>query len=415
MSFEFALRFWAQLAPWKNVIWQVSNLGFGGVLVIGLWIFLGRIWGPDVFGRFSFIYAFASLYGIFSDIGSDLLAARITAQKQAVPRSLVRLKLSILVVNFILFMLAGVFLGVEIYPLFFFLLGVLALSACSFLNGILRGSHRLDIEARLGIVQKLLFVSMVFFVCIFDRIGILAVSLIYFFTQWLCLFFTVLSVRRYLDISKTAFSVFPLLRALSALWLITLWNMIYFRLDFFIIERFLGNQALGYFSMPFKIWEGCLLVVSAYIAAVFPRLTENSQKGTVLSAMFRRSLFILVSGGVVLGVVLACSGGYAFGLFFDHSYGQSVSVIHTLFPLMPLSYISAYLGIFLVALSQEKTYAVFLTIGFLVHLIVDLFFVRKLGISGAVLGNWIREIFLVVCLLISVTSEIRRIQEKERF
>lgn len=403
------------LARWKNVVWQVFHLGLGGILFLGLWIFLGRAWGPDLFGRFTFMYAYASFYGIFSDIGSDLLAARITAEKQGIPESLLRLKIGILAVNFLLFMSAGIYLNLALTTLFFFLAGVSALSFYSFLNGILRGNHRLDMDAKLGMLQKVLLVTCVITGCLYWNLSILGVAVIYFMSQLLCLIMTMVGAWRYFNISKANVSILPLLKSLSALWLISLWGMVYLRLDFFVIERFLGNQELGYFSMPFKIWEGCLLMVSAYLAAVFPRLIENRDKGPHLSSMFLRSIILLGIAGTVIGLVLSLSGGYAFNILFDNLYGPSKVVINTLFPLTPVAYISAFLGIFLVALSREKTYAFLLTAGFLIHLVIDLLFIRKWGISGAVLANWVREIFLVISLFIAVRSALRDIQEGSYF
>ncbi len=403
------------LARWKNVAYQVFNLGVGGILLLGIWMFLGRSWGPDIFGRFSYMYAYASLYGIFSDIGSDILAARITAEKQGIPKNLLTLKLIILFANFLIFMFAGLMLDMELFPLFFFLSGVAALSFCSFLNGILRGCHRLDIEARIGIVQKTIFAAIAVIGCLYWRFSIPGVSAAYFTSQFLGLALTIYGVWRYLQISAECSRIYPLLKALFALWVISLWGMVYLRLDFFMIERFLGSQALGYFSMPFKIWEGCMLMATAYLAAVFPRFVENKARPSLLSSMLARSVILLFSVGAVAGLSLALSGGYAFDILFEGSYGPSKIIINTLFPLMPLAYVSGCLGIFLIALSRERIYAILLTMGFIVHVSADLFLVEKWGITGAVAGNWIREVFLLTCLSFSVRAVLKEMSGGKDF
>ena len=81
------------LVSWPNVVWQVFHLAVGGVLLMFLWVVLARLWGPDRYGWFNYLFVIITLSGVAADFGLDVLLTRsVAAGIKGIPRALLHLK-----------------------------------------------------------------------------------------------------------------------------------------------------------------------------------------------------------------------------------------------------------------------------------------------------------------------------------
>lgn len=390
------------LVHWRGVFWQTLHLAGGGGLYLLLWLVLARCWPVETFGRFNFLFAFISISGIFFDFGLDVLLTRFVAcSKQTdIPIALLVLKGMVVLIFFPLFVALGMRVGVPGKELITFLLGVLALSLTALLNGVLRGMDRLDLEGRIGLGQKLIFTIGAVFGVIYWQQGILWVGQCYLVSHLLALGLTgwqVLNLRCRTAVPAAAF--YSLLSEAWPLWGVGLLPFLARRVDIFFLEMLQGEHAVGIFSAAARLVDGTIVIGSAYLAAVFPRLVNGLENGE-FSHILRRSALLLglVGGGVgLLGAVLADP---IVALLYGQDYRETVPVLKGLMLAVAIVFLADLLGQGFMARAQQGRYLAVLALGFGVTMAVSWAAIPRFGAMGAVYSYWAREIVLAAALAV---------------
>ena len=105
-----------------------------------LWVVLARLWGPDRYGWFNYLFVIITLSGIAADFGLDVLLTRSVASGiKGIPRTLLRLKFITVFGSLATFSaLALCSSSGFVKPFLLLLTGGLFFSSTNFLHGFLR-------------------------------------------------------------------------------------------------------------------------------------------------------------------------------------------------------------------------------------------------------------------------------------
>lgn len=396
------------LVRWPSVAWQAVHLGAGGLSLVVLWLVLARWWGPEAFGQFNYLFAYAAICGVCCDFGLDtLLTRRVARAGPWTPRGFVVAKIGVVLGFFFLFLAGGWVLGMP-PTVFVLLLGVVLLSLTSFADGIVRGMDRLDIEARIGILQKLVFIGgSITGVMVWDGGGIW-VAVCYLVSHAFALAATVkvALARTWLRLSEGEQKVVRVLRQAWPLWSVALLTGLAVRIDLFMLQWRADEEAVAAYAAAARLIEGVVVLGTAYMMAVFPRIAQAWRDPRRVRLLVRRSVVILTMAGLVIGGVGYVASTWLIELLFGPEYRVAGGVLRMLFPAVALVYISGLLGHALVAIGRQNAYLAALVLAVIVNAAVDYVLIPVLGAHGAVAGFWAREVILV-CILMGLVLRTR--------
>jgi O-antigen/teichoic acid export membrane protein len=399
-SFFLKLR---ALVSWSNVGLQVGHLVLGGLLFMFLWFVLGRTWGAEAFGEFNFLFAYAALWGIFFDFGLDLPLTRfVSAQGKGIPVSLVRIKLFVVTVGFALSIGLAIVLRLsDLTVVMVLLLGVFLFSGTNFINGLLRGLERLDIEAKIGFLQKAVFVGLAATGVLWYEKGLLWVAGSYFASHIFGLALTLIwaSANGNLSLAHGAMpSIGKSIKAVIPFWLIALFMTFGQRLDLFMLKGLTDASSVGIYSAGFRIIEGFIYIGVAFMTGFFPRLMQTLAERKSHVGLIKRSAGFLLIISMFIALVNYFVAPFLVKSLYGPSFFPSVFVLQTLGFSLPLLFLSGLLGHALVAFGKERLFVLALIIALLPDFLVNMAAIPQWGVKGAILGFWSREIFLF-CIL----------------
>ena len=399
---SFFLKWWS-LVSWVNVGFQVGHLVFGGVLFMFLWFVLGRTWGAEAFGEFNFLYAYAAIWGIFFDFGLDLPITRfVSVGGKGIPAALVKIKFLVVAIGFGLSIGLALVLRLSDFTVVIVLLfGVFLLSSTNFINGLLRGLERLDIEAKIGFLQKIVFVALAVSGVFWYEGNLLWVAGSYFFSHVLGFSFTLLWAFANGNLAL-ARGVLPSagqsIVGVIPFWLIALFVTFGQRLDLFMVKGLTDASSVGIYSAGFRIIEGFIYIGAAFLTGFFPRLMQVlAEKRSHVELVGRSAGFLLLIS-MLIALVNYFIARFLVKALYGPSFSPSVFVLQMLGFALPFLFLSGLLGHALVAFGKERLFVLALIIALLPNFFVNMAAIPRWGVKGAILGFWFREICLF-CIL----------------
>jgi len=390
---------------WTGIIWQLIHLGIGGLLLIALWSVLGRFWSVEKFGQFNYIFAYISLAGIFIDFGLDVLLTRYIAHSNSnIPNHYWHFKLICSVVFSLLFFLLGLILTIPIDVLIWLLAGSLALSLSAFLNALIRARDKLDIEAKIGIIQKSSFILISIYGVVILQKQMLWVALCYAFSHIISLILTFVAIKIYqLDhsqyLEEKTESIRNLFFKALPLFLIALFSILTLRIDIFLLQALMDEQAVGIYTAALRLIEGIIVLGSAYQAAIFPKLVNQLNDHQSFKQLFHKAIQHLTMAGFIIALGGMLLGQWMIDLLYGEAFHESGIILISLLPVVILVYLNALFGGVIIAMTKQKNYLLILAIALFINIIADYLAISAFGTIGAVMGFWLKEITLLLLLI----------------
>lgn len=411
MNLAEAAHQFKDLVNWQGVLWQIAHFSGASFLLLALNMVLAREWGPTHFGDFTFLYTLIGVIGIMADFGLDMVLTRHTAQSgPPIPRAFWIVKGGVLALVGLVSVLTGWLLEARLRPPFAFLgIGVFLQSCTMFLNGALRGLERLDVEARIGLLQKALFVAggilvtaawkhdMVYVCAVYAVSNLLGFLLTLFLFRAIC--FPRCHSPGNLNPFELAVESWPVL-------VVGLTMFLCLRVDVFLIQWLGGTDTLGVYAAPFRVIEGLSYVSMAYLAALFPRLavtdTPSSLKKLVVS-----SAWVLGLSGAFASAFLWPTAPFLMQGMLGHDYSPSVFALRLMGMALPAVFLGNLFGYALVAHKRQRTFAAAVFFGTALSIAVDSGMIPRYGVLGAVYGMYARAAGVLLITGLSVMQLIR--------
>ncbi len=370
--------------------------------MIVLWIVLGRNWSVELFGYFNYFFAYISIVGIFFDFGMDVLLIKLLSsdKKHTIPAHCWKLKKIILLVVILFASLIGYLLNFPLGSLCFFIMGIILLSFSSFFNAIFRARDVLHIEAKIGLLQKIIFIGGSLIAIIYYKMGILSIAGIYFISHFLAFLLTliILYKNNWLLVRKTNLSVKNYWQQSWPLFVTALLAILALRLDIFLLQWLTNPEQVGYYTAAMRLFEGATIISSAFIAVVFPKFVAKRKNATELLAFYRYTQGILSIIGlsiIIPGLLIAST---AILLLYGDKFSPSIIFLETLLPLLLLVFLTTLSGNLLIAIGKQKQYMLILATMLVFQVVVNIISINIWGTMGAVMGYWLRELILFAFL-----------------
>jgi len=380
-------------------------------LVFVFYLYLARKLSVTSFGRFNFIVTFAAIFNVLMDFGLDVVVAKrvaLSPRGMGFLRPLVRFKIQWVALVY------GIFLAVSIpvsrgRPLMPFLLAGVAVAFYSFLVflfGIFRGEEDLHLEAVSTLAHKVVFLVFAFALVEwgFSLSGVfgsqaaagalvLAAAAGYAWKRYQPFFEK--SPDPGFNVQKT------LLREALPLLFVSLFTLIYFRIDTLMLSFMMKDYAVGIYSAAYKLMEGAILVPAAFMTAFFPGLARAAREGTqAFRAKVKIALFILGGLGVTLAAVLGLGADWIIPFFWGPNYFESVTLLRILAASLLVIHFNYLVTQSAVALNAERTYGIVVVVAAFLNVFLNLWLIPRYGAVGAAATTLMTEMTLGLVLLV---------------
>jgi len=298
-----------------NTLVQVIGKVISTVLSLISVGLLTRYLGQEGFGNYSLVFAYLSVFGIFSDLGLQLTMIRELAQKKekSIYGAFFWTKFFLVFFStllswlFLLFFPYSKFIKIAILITSFgFALG----SLNNFGIVIFQAQLRLDLVTFVDVISRVVTVG---FIVLFISLGkglysILNTILI---GNLVGSFLIILVLRKFITFDfKFDFNLAKkIVRQSLPVGLTSILTLLYFKIDILILSIFRGAEEVGIYSLAYKVLENILVLWGYYMASTYPLLAKLiKREKTEFESLFGKSFKIAILGGIgifVLGWVLA--------------------------------------------------------------------------------------------------------------
>ncbi len=399
---------------------SLGSQGLATVYVAGtsllLTLFLARQFGPETFGRYSYIVTVASLWAILQDGGFRILLFREGTQpSQPVPKQtlfdmatghLMLLTLTGLALVAFAPMQDKVSLTLSVLAFGFGTLGNL-------ISGHLKGEGRFGAEAlwrslyRTGSILGILCFLFMF-----------SAQPHWVFAGWISGYLVCLCWQSHYPLKRIRFAKpnIQVYRSVAALLIIDIATLIYFKIDIVMLRHLLDDlNPVGHYAAASRLLEGVLFILFPLANVYFRDLRLAAQHPAEFFILLRRLIrtAVLTAALLVLGGLLL--GGPFFTLCFGTLYREGVDLLHWLLFSLLFMVPNLILTQAALAIEQDRFYALAAVLAALLNVILNFFLIPLHGAKGAVASTLLTEAVLLIIIAARLRSWRKRHANGESF
>jgi len=383
-------------------------------------ILIGRNLGEAGFGDFTKIFVFIGYFYTFSDFGLNAIYVKITKTPQEQISNLKVLlgtrlvlttflaALAILISQFLPYnhdLLVGfsplVKTGIILTSLTIITQGLLTTA-----NAFFQKNLRYDLSA-LSVIFGYLVVLIATIIASVTQKGLLAYTAAYIYGGITFVLAAYLFI--YKKVGKIILPHFSLQRSFELIknaWPIgtaLILNLIYFRIDIFILSSSRSSAEVGIYGLAYQFFEASLAVPIFFANTLYPVLTNSYHQNLgIFKKEVRFWLKILLAVSIALAIFLFVIANFI-PLIYEGRFGGSVAALQILALGMPFFFISALLWHLLILYNRQKFLILIYGSGAAFNLIANLIFIPVYGYLAAAIITVFSEalvlLLLVVCLL----------------
>ena len=371
-----------------------------------------RILGPENYGIVTYGLAVGVVLAPVTDLGMQLIITREIAHVERDAARLAGIGLALKLV--LAFCAIGLLVPISfqrppaaVFATFILGVAVIAASFAEYFGYVFRGLRRVELDAALTLLQRLLIFAFGCAALIFAA-NVNSVALAYGLGGVLAAVLGYLWLRRRFfapQLTATRRDAGALLRQALPLGGAILFSIAYTRTSIFLLDALNNSTTVGEYGVALRLTEPLALIPAAIMAAVFPVLTHNlAQHGYAAT----RSLRFKTLGWLALAGTAIAIGGWFLGprliyfLYHDQYAGSTLPLQILSLAAIPL-FINYALTHFLVAVRQQRLNLVFNILIFFLNLGLCLWLIPRFGPSGAALATILSEVTLLAACSLALS------------
>jgi O-antigen/teichoic acid export membrane protein len=159
--------------------------------------------------------------------------------------------------------------------------------------------------------------------------------------------------------------------------------LVYLKMDFVLIKRFLSLTELGNYNAAVRISEASYFISAAVSGAVLPGLLNNIDNKELFKERFTQLMSLLLWIGIFIIIGAFLLGDIVITFLYKEKYNLAPGV----FKIHILTVVPAYLGTlwsaWILAQNKQKLFIYFYIVIFIVSVSLQLYFIPRYGIDGA--------------------------------
>lgn len=360
------------------------------IISLFLIIYLARYLGAIGYGKYSFVFAFLSFFGIITDLGINTIITRDIARDKSLTEKIVgnastlKLFLSIIAIAFAMILIRAMGYPEDTKAYVDVLTLTLAFGAFGGVySSVFQANQKIEYGVIASLVDRILSAALIIGI-IFSKGTLFQIIIVSTLSKLISLILSYLYSRRFI-IPRLEFDYSVCKYLLKESWPLAftgIFVLIYMRIDQIMISIMIGDEAVGYYSAAVNLIEALGMIPVAFMISIFPFLAmsfgkEEHTKIYELSFKYMNILIIPIAFGTTL---LARS---IIWFFYGNNFLPSAPALQVLI----WSEIFVFVGIVysnvLVSIGAQKIFFAFTGISALINIFLNLLLIPVYGIVGA--------------------------------
>lgn len=409
-----------------SVIRIIKNIGalatgevITRILSLILIIYIARFLGDTGFGRYSFAFAFTSLFLVLVDPGINSVVIRDVSRAKKIAGKYLG---NIIILRSLLSLIAFFFIVIVInlmdYPdetkLAVYIVGIYTImtSFSQLTRSVFRAFEKMEYEALLNIIERLIFVSLGIVVLLkgFGLIEVVLVFLVAGAANILLSF--IVTGRKFaipkleIDIELWKYLVKEGLPFGAAFIFIT----IYIKADTVLLSIMKGDAAVGWYNAAYQIPMAATLISAAMMESVFPAFSNLFRSSKeALSIAYEKSFRFLsiIAIPIAMGVTIL-SDKIIFSLY-GKGFENSVFILRILVWFIIFEFMSYLLYITLASINKQRINTISTCICASLNVILNLLLIPQFSLMGAAIVKIITYAFLFLMNFYFISKYLYRV------
>ena len=380
---------------------MVADTVSKGLLFL-LIILIARNLGDVIFGKYSFAFAFTSLFAVFADFGLSTLTIREVARNREYASKYLG---NISLIKFLLSIVTAIFILISInlldYPsdtilaVYFAGAYVIVNSFSQFLRAFFRAFEKMEYEAVTRITERIiLFIAVVSL--LYLGYGLVPILSVFFIVSVFNFFVTVVLVlKRFVkpsyDIDLKLWK--EIIKEALPFGLTSVFVVIYFKIDTIMLSIMVNDATVGWYNAAYNIVDGLMFVVAGSLTgALYPLMSNHYKSSHKIREIFTKSFkLLLLVGFVVALIVTAFSDKIIFNIY-GAEYANSVIALKILIWAFFIICISTVSSTLLNSAGKQKVVAIGTGLGAILNVSLNLVLIPRYGLEGAAFATVITEV-----------------------
>ncbi len=376
--------------------------------------YLARTLGSAEYGRYDFALSIGYLAGVFFELGGNMILTKHIARgfyssfRYALNIRFVSIASAITIT--ILVLLSFNLYSDNFINIIYALIGIAFSSLMNLYFSFFRGIRRMNFEAVVLIVQKIIFIAVCFFLLNYGNIASSALAAFGLSMVISYLLIQTIYLRerhKYKDTEENKIVLKDYLKDIVTLALVEVFSIVYFRVTQIILENYHGVSAVGVYGASYKLIEVFTNIPGILMIVLFPGFAKLSKENiAAFKDNFRKVLPIMFGLGILSSLFCWFGGEYIFKLL-----GKDYSESHIIVRYMTLALVAIFPNFLLtqglIALDKNTKYAVVLSAALVLNVAMGIFIVPEYGAEGSALSVGICEWVIFIACYILINKEIK--------
>jgi len=391
----------------KNTGYFTIALVIQKVISFTYFSYLATQIGSEKTGQYFFAISFVTIFSVFLDLGLSSLLTREIARAHESIQKLVSNVIAIKLVSSLIILIA-IYFSINLLNYSLDVKNLVYLSSITMLIdsftltfwAIIRGQHNLSFESIASIMFQVIVLSLGYLALQYthDPFLLLIVLLIagsfnLFFSGLVLIFKYKISLKPILDkefAKKLMIIAWPF--AVAAIFM-----RISGSIDSVFLSKFSGDQAVGYYSLPYKITFAFQFIPMAFVASLYPAFTHffNYEKEK-LKNTFNKSLVYLCVLSLPIATGIAIMARTIIVNIYKEQYIPSILTLQILIFNLPLIFLTFPMGALLNATNLQKIHTRNIGLTMIISIIANLILIPLYSHTGAAIAS----ILATACYLI---------------
>ncbi len=399
----------------SNATWYIIALSLQKVVSFIYFTYLARYLGPADTGKYFFAVSLTAIFSVLTDVGMSYILTREVAkytdenQGNRLLSQIVSLKIvtTIIVVGLIAIISPLLTDDAITRQL------IIVATASMILDGFtlifysaIRGRQNLGYESFATIIhQVIIFIVGLILIKLKMPVqlviySLLAASLFNFTYSWLIARNKLKFHIRFGWDKQILLSIYSIIIPFA---LAAIFTRVYAYIDTLLLQAIKGSEAVGYYSVAYKITFAFQFLPLAFVAALYPAFSYFWQHDrSHLYVAFSKSLQYLIIISVPISVGLITLAPTVIPAIYTESFRASVLPLQALLITLPFLFLNFPMGSLLNACSRQKWQTTILAIGMVVNIVSNLTLINILGATGAAMSSTISTMVVFIISIVVI-------------
>ncbi len=391
----------------KNTYYFTLANIFQKIIAFFYFAYISKLIGPDNLGKYTYALSFTTMFAILVDIGFEKMLLRECAKNRANEQesfsNILGIKIPLSLLTIVIIFTITYFQHYPVITKHLIYLSAFLMCIDSFnltIECVLRGFHNLKYES-LSIIlcQFSTLIIGIGGILLFKDIKILIIALIAgSLTRFLIVLISLIKKYNiYPKIKYNAEVISKLIKITIPFALAGVFLKIYSYADAILLYNLKNDQALGFYSLPYRATNAFQFIPMAFTAAIFPALSYFyvNSKDTV-KKIYEELIIYLVMISVPISFGIIALAKEIIAKFFGSAFLPSVLALQILMCNLIFLFLDIPTGTLLNACDQEKINTSMMGAAMVLNIISNLILIPKLSYIGASISMIISSVFLVI-------------------